>query len=48
MPRSFVVGSAKRKKSEPSQVKTATKESESSTTSPPEKGAEVFELFGPK
>jgi hypothetical protein len=51
MPRSFVVGSAKRKKSEPSQVKTvktAEKESEPSATSPPEKGAEVFELFGPK
>jgi hypothetical protein len=51
MPRSFVVGSAKRKKSEPSQVKTvktAEKESEPSATSPQEKEAEVFELFGPK
>jgi hypothetical protein len=48
MPRSFVVGSAKRKKSEPSQVKTANKKSEPSTASPPEKEAEVFELFGPK
>ena len=36
MPRSFVVSSTKRKKSEPS------------TTSPAEKEPEVFELFGPK
>jgi hypothetical protein len=48
MPRSFVVSSTKRKKSKPSQVKTANKKSEPSTTSPAEKEPEVFELFGPK
>jgi hypothetical protein len=51
MPRSFIAGSAKRKKSEPSQVKTAKtakKEPEPSTTGPPDKQPEVFELFGPK
>jgi len=51
MPRSFVVGSAKREQSKPSQAKTAKntkKESEPSTASPPEKEPEVFELFGPK
>jgi LysM repeat protein len=48
MPRSFVVGSTKRKKSKPSHVKTANKKSEPSTTSPAEKEPEVFELFGPK
>ncbi|MGD9167305.1 MAG: LysM domain-containing protein [Syntrophobacterales bacterium] len=48
MPRSFVVSSTKRKKSKPSQVRTANKESEPSTTSPPEKEPEAFELFGPK
>jgi len=51
MPRSFAAGSAKRKKSKPSQVKTtktAKKQSEPATTSPPDKQAEVFELFGPK
>jgi hypothetical protein len=48
MPRSFVVSSTKRKKSKPSRVRTATKESEPSTTSQPEKEPEVFELFGPK
>ena len=36
MPRSFVVASTKRKQSKPS------------TTSPPDKEPEVFELFGPK
>ncbi len=51
MPRSFVVGSAKREQSKPSKVETAKsskKESEPSTVSPPEKESEVFELFGPK
>mgnify|MGYP001208114546 CR=1 FL=1 len=51
MPRSFVVGSAKREQSKPSQAKSAKntkKESEPSTASPPEKEPEVFELFGPK
>ncbi|UCF01676.1 MAG: LysM peptidoglycan-binding domain-containing protein [Deltaproteobacteria bacterium] len=51
MPRSFIAGSAKRKKSKPSQVKTARtakKEPEPSTTTPPDKQPEVFELFGPK
>jgi hypothetical protein len=51
MPRSFVAGSAKRKESKHFQVKTAKtaqKESEPSTTTPPDEQAEDFELFGPK
>jgi hypothetical protein len=48
MPRSFIVSSTKREKSKPSHVRTTNKKSESSTTSPPEKEPEVFELFGPK
>lgn len=53
MPRSFVVGFTKRKKSKPSQpesktTQTAQKELEPTPSSPPPSEPEVFELFGPK